>query len=312
MRASDHFVAVIRWFDSDFSKKNSIDSSQAVDWLRSIPFIIMHLATIGVFWVGWSPIALFTALIFYLVRMFFITGFYHRYFSHRTFQTSRAIQFLFALLALTAVQRGPLWWAAHHRHHHLHADKENDIHSPEKHGFWWAHIGWIISKKNFATNYTLVPDLAKYPELLFLNRFDLLVPLLFALFIFITGSFLKQIAPQLGTSGPQMLIWGFFISTVVLFHATCTINSLAHLIGKQRFETGDNSKNSLLLALLTLGEGWHNNHHYYQSASRQGFFWWEIDITYYLLKMMSWMGIIWKILPIPNLIFTYKRNRELF
>ena len=219
--------------------------------------------------------------------MFAITGFYHRYFSHRSFQTSRPMQFLFAVIGASSVQRGPLWWAAHHRKHHRHSDTEHDVHSPHHHGFWWSHVGWITSPANFPTDYSQVPDLAKYPELRFIDRFDTLVPLLLALALYWIG-------------GLPYLIWGFFISSVVLFHFTCSINSLAHIWGGQRYYTSDQSRNNLFLALLTFGEGWHNNHHKYPGSSRQGFFWWEIDLTYYGLKLLASLRLITDLRPVPE------------
>lgn len=239
------------------------------------------------------------ALLLYLIRMFAVTGFYHRYFSHRTFHTSRAGQFVFAIMGNTAVQRGPLWWASVHRHHHQHSDDEEDVHSPGVRGFWWAHIGWMTSSRNFPTDYERVKDLARFPELVFLNRFDLVVPFCFAVAIFAFGWLLERVFPQTGVTGEQMLVWGFFISTVVLLHATLCINSLAHTFGRRRYDTDDESRNSLLLALITLGEGWHNNHHFCMTATRQGFYWWEIDVTYYLLKTLSLMGVISDLHPVP-------------
>jgi len=295
------WVAVARWFDNSVgaqpvSKSEALD----IDYVRSIPFFLLHLMCFAVIWVGWSWTAVAIAISLYFVRMFAITGFYHRYFSHRSFETSRWAQFLFAAWGNTAVQKGPLWWAAHHRHHHRHSDKETDIHSPHTSGFFWSHIGWITCKGNFTTNMKAVPDLAKYPELRFLDRFETVVPILLAASLFGLGSLLKILAPQLGTSGPQLLIWGFFISTIVLFHGTCTINSLSHLIGKKRYRTSDESRNSLILALITLGEGWHNNHHHFPAAVRQGFYWWEIDITYYVLCLFSRIGLIWNLTPVPE------------
>lgn len=271
-----------------------------LEWFRISPFILLHLSCVAVWWVGWSPVAVAVAALGYVLRMFAITGFYHRYFSHRTFQTSRLAQFAFAVWGNTAAQRGPLWWAGHHRHHHQYSDKEEDVHSAERHGFWWSHFLWIASRGHFPTRLQRVRDLSVYPELCFLNRFDYLVPILLGAAMFGLGAALEATLPQLGTTGPQMLVWGFSISTVVLFHATSTINSLSHCFGSQRYPTGDQSRNNFLLALLTLGEGWHNNHHYCPGATRQGFFWWEIDLTYYGLKVLSWLGIIWKLHPVPE------------
>ena len=296
-------AALVQWFDSDHTPgdpEKMRAEPDRVDWVRCIPFIILHGGCLGLLWVGWSPFAVWTAVALYFVRMFAVTGIYHRYFSHKTYSTSRVGQFLLALWGATTVQRGALWWAYHHRHHHQHSDDPDDAHSPHVHGFWWSQIGWITSRRNFPTDYTKVRDLAKFPELVWLNRFDTLIPIFFAIAILSTGQFLAHAAPSLHTNGPQLLVWGFFVSTTMLFHGTSCINSLAHLMGKRRFQTDDDSRNSLILALVTLGEGWHNNHHRYMSCTRQGFHWWEIDITYYGLKALSYTGFIWDLKPVPQ------------
>ena len=297
--------SLVRWFDSDYipeGAENFHKTPKQVDWPRTIPFIILHLGCLGVIWVGISPLAVWLAVGLYFFRMFAITGFLHRYFSHKTYSTSRAFQFVMALWCSLAVQRGALWWAYTHRHHHKHSDEEDDKHSPVVDGFWWAHIGWITSKKNFPTDYSKITDLAKYPELVFLNRFDTLIPILFAGSLYGLGAYLG--AQGVDTSGAQLLVWGFFISTTVLFHGTSCINSLAHVWGTKRFKTTDDeSRNSFILTLITLGEGWHNNHHRYQATTKQGFYWWEFDPTYYLLKMLSWTGLIWGLKGVPESIY---------
>lgn len=301
-------MTVVRWFDS-WAGVESIEEREplCVDWLRCLPFVAMHLMCLGVIWVGWSPFAVSVAVALYVIRMFAITGIYHRYFSHRTFKTSRFGQFMFALLGACAVQRGPLWWAAHHRHHHRYSDTENDRHSPIQHGFLWSHMGWFMARSNFATNLRAVSDLAKFPELRFLDRFDILVAISLAVGIYFFGVLVASLDPDLGTSGLQLLIWGFFISTVAVYHGTYTINSLAHQIGRKRYETGDTSKNSFILSLITLGEGWHNNHHHYPGSVRQGFYWWEVDISYYILVVLSWMGVVWDLRPVPDHIRNARR-----
>jgi stearoyl-CoA desaturase (Delta-9 desaturase) len=300
-RGSQMLRAVARWLDSE---AGSTPTEQAlekeVDWLRILPFVILHVACLGIIWVGWSWAALAVAAGLYLVRMFAITAFYHRYFSHRAYKAGRFWQFLFALLGNASAQRGPLWWAAHHRHHHRYADQEEDVHSPVRDGFWWSHMIWLTTQANFPTRKKYVQDWAKFPELAWINRFDTVVPLLLALSLYTAGEWLAFQAPHLGTNGPQMLIWGFFVSTVVLFHGTCTINSLDHMMGTRRYETTDTSRNNPVLALITLGEGWHNNHHYYAVSARQGFFWWQIDITYYVLVLLSWLGIVRDLRPVPE------------
>ena len=270
-----------------------------VDWTRMMPFLLMHVACLTVIWVGVSWIALQVAVALYLLRMFAITGFYHRYFSHRAFKTSRAAQFMFGALGASAVQRGPIWWAAHHRHHHSHSDEPDDVHSPIQHGFFWSHMGWFMSPLHFVTDLSRVRDLSKYPELRLLDRFDVVVPSLLGTAVFSLGMVLKHRAPGLGTGGWQMLVWGFFISTVAVYHGTYTINSVAHMFGRQRYRTGDESRNNPWLAIITLGEGWHNNHHHYPISVRQGFYWWEFDATFYALKLLSWAGVIWDLKPVP-------------
>jgi stearoyl-CoA desaturase (delta-9 desaturase) len=300
----------LRWFDTgarpvdgqhpDLEHPDKLTGgNDQIDWTRILPFVAMHAACLFAFVVGVSPIAVLVAIILYVVRMFAITGFYHRYFSHRSFKTSRAGQFIFGLLGAAAVQRGPVWWAAHHRHHHAHSDKDEDAHSPIRHGFMKSHMGWFLTKKGFVPDLRRVRDLLQFPELRWLDRFDIIVPIVLAVAVFLLGVALEKWAPGLGTNGWQMLVWGFFISTVACSHGTYTINSLSHVFGRQRYRTGDSSRNNWLFALITLGEGWHNNHHHYPSAARQGFYWWEIDITFYILKVLSWLGIIWDLKPVP-------------
>jgi stearoyl-CoA desaturase (delta-9 desaturase) len=290
------------WVDSHSSLQSEADAlrPQKADWLRLIPFIGIHLACLTVIWVGWSWTAVTVAIALYAVRMFAITGFYHRYLSHRSYSTSRFFQFVLACIGNSSVQRGPLWWAAHHRHHHRYSDQPEDHHSPRQRGFIWAHMGWVSSKANFRTNLKLVPDLAKFPELMFLDRFDTLIPALLGTSCFFLGYFLNIFYPELGTSGLQMLIWGFCISTVAVAHGTFCVNSLTHIIGTQPYPSKDDSRNSLLIALITFGEGWHNNHHYYQSSVRQGFHWWQIDMSFYALWLMSRVGLVWGLKPVPE------------
>ena len=302
------FLSIVRWFDSEAMLSDmAAEDPKRVDWYRIIPLIFLHTACIGVLWVGWSWTAVLTAMGLYLVRMFAITGFYHRYFSHKAFKTGRLWQFVFAVLGNASVQRGPIWWAAHHRHHHRYTDQENDVHSPLQHGFWWSHIGWLTSRANFPTPKKYVKEWLDYPELVWLNRFDTVVPIILAGLLYVAGELLAGYAPRLGTNGPQMLVWGFFISSVVLLHATVTINSLDHMYGSRRYATADTSRNNPLLAVLTLGEGWHNNHHHYAVTARQGFFWWEIDITYYILVLLSWLGIVRDLRPLPERIKSSNR-----
>ncbi len=293
-------TALRRWIDSGAAPEaDACADARRVDWPRVLPFVFVHLGCLGVLWTGVSATAAAIGAALFVLRMFAITAFYHRYFSHKAFSVSRAVQFIFALLGASAVQRGPLWWAAHHRHHHAHADRPDDPHSPREHGFWWSHLGWFLARQNFRTRTALVPDLARYPELRWLDRYDAVVPAALALALFATGAWLERAVPGLGTDGWQLLVWGFCISTVALWHATFTINSLAHRFGTRRYATRDGSRNNALLALFTLGEGWHNNHHRYPSAARQGFYWWELDLAWYGLRLLAALGIVRNLRPVP-------------
>ncbi len=288
--------------------------AEKINWTDSTAFILVHIACIMVIWTGISWTAVITLILTYAIRMFAITAGYHRYFSHRSYKTSRVFQFMMAFLGSSAAQKGPLWWAAHHRHHHKHSDTEEDIHSPRR-GFWWSHVGWIMCDKYKCAHMKLVHDLMKFPELRFLDRFHMIAPVTMAVSLAGLGWLLNYYFPQLNTSGFQLLIWGFFISTVFLYHGTFTVNSLAHVIGRRRFATSDDSKNSFFISMITLGEGWHNNHHRYPSSERQGFYWWEIDISHYVLKVLSWFRVVWDLRKPPKKVYAenrfFKRPSEL-
>jgi stearoyl-CoA desaturase (Delta-9 desaturase) len=272
----------------------AVEAAQAKGWRRiyfntgTLPFWSIHVAAIaGVAILGWSWRGLGLALALHLPRMFFVTAGYHRYFSHRSFRTSRWFQFMLGLGAVLTGQRGPLWWAAHHRTHHKLSDTRGDLHSVKQAGFWWAHQGWILSLDLEDTNLARVKDFAKYPELVWLDRWWHLPLAAFGALIYALG----------GWTG---LVWGFCIGQVLCWHATYAINSVAHLWGARRYATSDDSRNNLLLALITMGEGWHNNHHHYQVSARQGFFWWELDLTYYVLRGLAAVGLIWDLRVVPD------------
>jgi len=251
-----------------------------IEWLAMLPFWGVQItAVIGVVATGWSWKGLGLALALYAVRMFGLTAGYHRYFSHRSYRTSRPVQFLLALLGTTATQKGVLWWAAHHRAHHKYSDTARDIHSVRQKGFFWAHVGWILVKRYGATDWNRIKDFARYPELRWLNTWNLLPPIALAGGLFLAG-------------GWWALLWGFFVSNTLLWHGTFCVNSLAHVFGRRRYQTSDDSRNSFLIAIFTLGEGWHNNHHHYQRSERQGFYWWELDITHLILRALAVVRIV--------------------
>ena len=256
------------------------DPEKRVSWVKSIPFILIHLLAIaGVVWLGWSWKGFALAVGLYYLRMFGVTAGYHRYFAHRSFRAGRGMQLVLAVLAMSSAQKGVLWWAGHHRVHHKHSDQPGDVHSVLLDGFFWSHVGWIMSDKYEKTELDKVRDLERFPELRWLEKYWLAPPAALAVVLFLTG-------------GWWAVIWGMFVSTVMLWHGTFTINSLTHVFGARRYATTDNSRNSLILALVTMGEGWHNNHHYYQRSARQGFYWWEIDLTFYVLKGLEALGLV--------------------
>ena len=254
----------------------------------TIPYWGVHvLAIVGVAITGFSWWGVALALAFYVPRMFFVTGGYHRYFSHRSYKTSRWFQYVLALGATCTAQKGPLWWAAHHRLHHKLSDAPGDLHSVVQSGFWWAHHGWILSNDLEDTDLSRIKDFAKYPELRWLNTWWMLPPIAVGTLTFLAGGFFA-------------LVWAFAVAQVLTWHGTFTINSLSHLWGNRRYATGDDSRNNPVLALVTMGEGWHNNHHHYQVTARQGYFWWELDCTYYVLRLLAAVGLVWDLHGVPD------------
>lgn len=251
---------------------------ERVNWISSLPFLLFHVVPLLAILTGvtWKAVAIFGAL--YGLRMFAITAGYHRYFAHRSYRASRPVQFVLAVMGTMAVQKGPLWWAAHHRAHHRFSDTERDVHSPQK-GFWWSHVSWILCDRYKKADLNLVRDLVAFPELRLLERFQGVGPWILAGASLLIG----------GWSG---LVFGFFGSTVLLWHVTFTINSLSHTFGTRRYATGDTSRNNPLLAVLTFGEGWHNNHHHFQASARQGFYWWEVDLSWYALRGLAAIGLV--------------------
>ncbi len=275
------------WLVRPGPRREPAHPDRSVRPVAAFGFLLVHVLALGVFAVGFSWTGVALCLGSYYLRMFAITAGLHRYFAHRTYRLGRAPQFLLAFLAQTSAQKGVLWWAAHHRHHHKWSDTPKDIHSPLQDGFWWSHIGWVLSWKYDETNLALIPDFAKYPELRWLDRNQYAPVLLYGLAAWVLFDWTG-------------LFWGFFLSTVFLWHGTFSINSLAHVFGRRVFPTNDTSRNSFLLALATMGEGWHNNHHYYPSSAAQGFRWWEIDATYYVLWLLAQVRIVQGLRPAPS------------
>ena len=302
----------VYWLSNDdrYLERSPSRSPRSMDPWRLAPFVGMHLGCLGIIWTGTSWFAVLLAGAMYLARMFFITAFYHRYFAHRAFESSRPLRFLFAVLGCTAGQRGPLWWVSHHRQHHLHSDTELDPHSPQIDSFWFSHVHWFLTRDAFSIRWAQIGDLRKIRELVWLERVDWLPVVAVAGLCYLIGDWAGAARPEWHTSGWQTLIWGFFVSTTVLYHATYTINSLAHRFGRRRFDTPDHSRNNALLALLTLGEGWHNNHHRYPGAVKQGFYWWELDLSYLGIRLLQMLGLIWNLRPVPSKVIEAGRSRR--
>jgi stearoyl-CoA desaturase (delta-9 desaturase) len=261
-------------------------SDERLNWRTSMPFIGVHLLPLLAVFTGVTRTAVVLFIVTFCVRSFFITAGYHRYFSHRAFRLGRFWQFVFAFGGTTAAQKGPLWWAANHRNHHRYSDTDRDLHSPKR-GFWWSHVGWILADRYNRTEVEEIKDFSRYPELRWLNKYDWVGPWSVGVACWLIG----------GWSG---LVVGFFASTIALWHSTFLVNSAAHVIGRRAYATDDTSKNSLMIALMTGGEGWHNNHHRYPSSARQGFRWYQIDTTYYVLRMLSWFGVVRDLRPVPR------------
>ncbi|WP_255373039.1 acyl-CoA desaturase [Chitinophaga sp. YR573] len=270
-----------------------------VNWLRQFDFIGIQLLPLLAFFTHVTLFDWILCAALYVIRMFFVTAGYHRYFSHRTYKTSRFFQFILAGGAQSSLQKGVLWWGANHRAHHKHSDTPDDPHSANIYGFWYSHMGWIMGPEFKPTRYELIKDF-KQRELFWLNKYHWVPGVVLMIAVYFAGNLVNGHGLFEWHAGLSTLLIGFFLSTTLLYHGTFTINSLMHMWGKPRYKTGDLSKNSLLLALVTLGEGWHNNHHYYQSATQQGFFWWEIDITYYVIRTLGFFGIVWDIRGVPE------------
>ena len=287
--------------------KSELAKDETFGFPEAYSLIFMHLMLLTIFFVGVSPAALAALAVTYFLRVFALTGGYHRYFSHNSYRTSRAFQFVLAFLGASAAQLGPLWWASHHRHHHNHSDQTTDVHSPRHKGLFYAHLGWLMCGKYAKADQDLIKDLMQFPELRWLDRFHLVAPLTLVVIMYAAGDLLRRFA-GVHTTGWQFVVWGFVVSTVLCYHVTFSINSVTHVFGNKRFKTDDDSRNSLLLALLTMGEGWHNNHHRYPLSARQGFYPWEIDCTYYVLLLLEKIGLVWDLRRPPARVYEEART----
>ena len=258
---------------------------------EGVSYVVLVTAALGAIpFIEISPWAFAVAAgVVYFAGLSVTIG-YHRYFAHRAFDTSRAFQFLLALVGCLALQKGPLWWVATHRAHHRHSDRADDPHSPVVRGFWYAHLGWMFSRDILSVDYSGVKDLAKFPELVWLDRFWRLPSLLF-------------VAACYWALGWGGVVVGYCFPLAVMFQVTFAVNSVCHLFGSRRFETGEESRNNWWVALLANGEGWHNNHHRAPYSARHGFAWYELDSSYQVIRVLAWLGLVWGVkLPPPELL----------
>jgi stearoyl-CoA desaturase (delta-9 desaturase) len=236
----------------------------------------------------------------HFLRAIGLTLAFHRYFAHRAFQMNRAARFVWTFIGTAAMQKGPLWWAGHHVNHHRFADRDGDPHSPAISGFYYAHIGWFLNDVRYdrvETGNAVVRDFGGAPEIVWLDRYYVVPPVILAAAMYLIGGF-------------PWLVWGFCVPTVTLAHATFAINTINHLMGSRRFDTRDDSRNNVMTAIFAAGEGWHNNHHRFQRAARNGFFWWEFDPTWYVIRAMAAIGIAWDIQAVPERVYAEARARK--
>ena len=291
--------------------KHTLEEQENRLLIISSPLVFMHLACIGIFFTGFSWVAVWALLITYFIRVFALTAGFHRYFSHRSFKTSRFFQFVLAWLGTSAAQMGPMWWAAHHRHHHQHSDTEEDVHSPVAKDVFWAHVGWVLCQTYGGTDTNKVKDLYKYPELRFIDRWHAIPAISLGLILFFIGNRLNFYYPDLGTSGWQLVMWGFFLSTALVYHVTFCVNSVTHIIGNKRFKNEDESRNNSWVAMLTFAERRHNTPHRNPPSARQGMYWWEFDLSFLLLRLLEKLGLIWDLKVYPKAIYEEAARLEL-
>jgi stearoyl-CoA desaturase (Delta-9 desaturase) len=270
--------------------------------------VLPNILQVGIFWAVQASALLVFAVPFHrglialwaashFLRAIGLTLAFHRYFAHRAFKMNRIARFVWAWIGTSAMPKGPLWWAGHHVNHHRYADRDGDPHSPMVSGVYYAHIGWFLNDARhdkLAPGNPVIRDFSKAPEIVFLERYYFLPPLVLATAMFAIG-------------GLSWLVWGFCLPTMTLAHATFAINTVNHMFGTRRFETVDESRNNPITAFFAVGEGWHNNHHRYQRAARNGFYWWEFDPTWYVIRAMAAVGLAWDVQPVPRRIYEEAR-----
>jgi sn-1 stearoyl-lipid 9-desaturase len=262
--------------------KSGVHNRQAgVNWNTTIFMIIFHVCAIAaLFMFSWRALAV-SLVLWWMSGSLGIGMGFHRLLTHRGYKTPKAVEYFLTLCGLLALEGGQINWVATHRIHHAYTETPADPHSPRA-GGWWAHMGWILTgtaqQHDAATMQRYAPDLMKDRFHVWLNRLYF-VPLI------ICGLLL------LACGGWSVMMWGVFLRVTVGLHATWFVNSATHMWGRRRFLTRDDSTNSWWVALLTFGEGWHNNHHAHPRAARHGLAWYEIDVNWWGIRTLQFLGL---------------------
>ncbi len=255
-------------------------------WGTTLFMVVIHLlavvALLPRFWSG--PAVVVLLVLYWLTACIGVTLGYHRLLAHRAFAVPRWLEALIATCGTLSCQHGPIDWVGLHRHHHLHSDDPADHHNSHL-GFWWSHVGWMLRDVPAQHNVRqLTPELQEVPYYRWLNRNFLLLQLPLAVVLFLLGR-------SLGVGGWALVLWGIPLRLVLVYHVTWFVNSATHRWGYVSYATSDNSRNNWWVAVLTFGEGWHNNHHAYPSSARIGFRWWELDITWWHIRVLQFVGL---------------------
>lgn len=252
-----------------------------VNWTNGIFLTFSHVAAVAALFF-WSWPAVITAVVMYWVAGSLGVGMgYHRLLTHRGYKVPKAVEYFLVTCGTLSLEGGPIQWVVTHRIHHAHTDRVGDPHTPRD-GGWWAHVGWILwgtaQNHDAATIARYAPDLVKDRYYRWLNNFYFVPLLVVGIFLFAFG-------------GWGVMLWGVFLRVTVALHTTWLVNSATHLWGRTRFETGDDSRNSWWVALLTFGEGWHNNHHAHPTSARHGLRWYEVDLNWLGIRALQFLGL---------------------
>ena len=269
----------------------------------AIPFIAF-VAVVVLTWEQFvGPVDLGLMFAMYALSAFGATVGFHRLLTHRSFQTYKPVEYLFAVLGTLSLQGSVIKWVADHRKHHAHADADGDPHSPYGHGtgfaaalrgLWHAHAGWLLTRGHQADGSRYAKDLVEDRGMVLIDRAflpiaaaGLAIP--FALGYALTGTMAGAVTG---------LLWGGLARVFLFHHATFSVNSICHFFGRRRFATEDRSTNVFWLALPSMGEAWHNNHHAFPRAAFHGMRWWELDISALVIRAMRRVGLAWNVVEI--------------